>query len=280
MENKDLINIFYYCNNINNGNFGDLLSAYIFENLKKCSHKFIDVINNNSTEYHYFIIGSIINLVNDKSIVWGSGIINNSLQQINPHKIYCVRGPRTREALKNINIDVLEKYGDPALLLPLIYNNKPIKKYKIGIIPHLNDYNDIFELFVNNKDIYIINLYIKNTHENIQELINEILSCEFIFSSSLHGVIVSNCYDIPVIKFKLNYIPGDDIKFIDYFESVYSQKYLCQTDIHIKDLINKFDIYKNIYKTPDLIKLRQHDLIETCPFISNLKKDELLEKLQ
>jgi pyruvyltransferase len=276
-QTDTLTNIFYYYSPNPNkiGNFGDLLTRYIFEKLTGYTHKFID-IRQNKDEYNYVAVGSIINLVNDKSIVWGSGIIEKSLQKINPYKIHCVRGPRTREALKNININVSEKYGDPALLLPLIYNTKPIKKYKIGMIPHACDYNDICNLFKNNNNIHIINLIISNTDEKIQEIIDEICSCEFIFSSSLHGVIVSNCYNIPVIRFKLNKLGGDDIKFIDYFESIYSNKYLCQTTIHITNLINDFNIHKNMYKSPDLIKIRQIDLVETCPFIDKSLKPYLL----
>jgi hypothetical protein len=69
-------------------------------------------------------------------------------------------------------------------------------------------------------------------------------------------------------------------KFIDYFESIYSDKYICDTELNITTLIENIEDTYKIYKNPDLIKNRQEDLIETCPFIDNNLKNILYQRLQ
>ena len=55
--------------------------------------------------------------------------------------------------------------------------------------------------------------------------------------------------------------------FIDYFESVYSDNFICETKFTINECIEKLDEVKKIYIKPDLIATRQKDLLETCPFL-------------
>lgn len=55
---------------------------------------------------------------------------------------------------------------------------------------------------------------------NIEDVLNQMLSCEQIISTSLHGVIVGHAYGIPTIWIKHNDIDTDGFKFKDYFDSV------------------------------------------------------------
>lgn len=268
-------NLFYWGGICKKGNFGDLLSWFIFEKLTGIKPIFYDN-RKKKIDIHYMSIGSIINYSNDKSIIWGTGTITKNLSKIDFHKVFCVRGPKTRQALLKYYDDIPEKYGDPALLTPLLYKSKNIKKYNIGIIPHIIDYNELKQKF-NDTNICVINLYINNDEDSIKKVIDNINKCKFIFSSSLHGIILSNAYNVPVIKFRHNKLAGDDIKFIDYFESVHSNKYYCNTNLDIDYCINNFETIKNYYTKPDLIKERQKDLIETCPFFDKTLMNLLLK---
>ena len=120
-------------------------------------------------------------------------------------------------------------------------------------------------------------IHINNDENGIKDVLDEINSCKFIFSSSLHGIILSDAYNIPVIKFKHNKLAGDDIKFIDYFDSIHSHRYSSNTNFDIDYCIDNFESVKTYYTKPDLIKERQKDLIQTCPFFDKTLSHLLLK---
>lgn len=258
--------IYYYSSNHLSGNFGDLLSVYLYEKIKgKLPENYFDKNTHSpiGLKKHYFIIGSIINKANDSSVIWGSGIItkNDKINIKELENIKCVRGPYTEKILeKNFNQKLNLKLGDPGILISLYYKPKIIKKYKFGIVPHLNDLKSIKEKY-SKENVKIIDLYCNNLSD-IEKIIYDINSCEIILSSSLHGLITAQSYNIPCFWFKENYIPGDDIKFYDYFESVYDNKYIPKIEGKLN--LGKIDTLNYIY--PNLIKNRIKDLSDTCPF--------------
>ena len=202
---------FYYYNEINN--FGDLITPYYLQKFcKKEDYSFN--FDNNTPKL--ISCGSIMRLCQNNVLVYGSGI-RDIKQQINKGIIQIVRGPLTRKRLLEINCYCPPVFGDPGLLLPIYYKPDIKKKYKLGIIPHYIHFNEIKQLYNNETDILVINLLC----DNIENVIDDILSCEKTVSSSLHGIIISDTYNIPNkwIKFD-NKIKGDDTKFYDYFLSV------------------------------------------------------------
>lgn len=204
---------FYYYNQTDN--FGDLIMPYLLEKINKNKNEYnFDFTENKNPKI--LGIGSIMRLANEKTIVCGSGVRNIN-QQLNYTNALFVRGPHTRNLLLNKGVYVPPIYGDCALLLPDFYKPKLKKTYKLGIIPHYVDFNKVKNLYGNNPNILIINV----KEKNIEKTVNEILSCEKIVSSSLHGLIISDAYNIPNkwIRFSNN-INGDNIKFHDYFKSV------------------------------------------------------------
>jgi len=238
-------------------NFGDFINVYI---VSKLTDKNIQWVHPKySLKENYLCIGSVFNVASSNTIVWGSGLITDKIKKIKkPKQIYAVRGPKTREVLKAHNIDCPEVYGDPALLLPKFYNPEVEKKYKIGVILHYVDkplkYYDLF----NKDDIKIID--IQQTAP--LNFINELLECEIIISSSLHGLIVADAYGIPSIWIKLsNNIKGNDFKFYDYFESV---KRLNEEPIEITPSSCMEDILK--FKKDYTIEIDLDKLVEVCPF--------------
>lgn len=251
-------------------NYGDLMSKYIVE---KISNKKVSTVPHPSKflyKYffkHYISIGSIISSTNKNSIVWGSGIIKKD-DLIGGGKFIAVRGPKTRERILNLGFSCPEIYGDPALILPNLYNPLVSKKYKIGIIPHYVDYKLVTEQLKNESDIVIIDLL---TH-SVEQTTKLILQCDCIISSSLHGVIVAHAYKIPALWIKFsNKLFGDDIKFYDYFESVglkYEKElYLEPHNISIRMLESYLNDNKNILlANEELLNLRKEQLIQSCPF--------------
>jgi pyruvyltransferase len=166
-------------------------------------------------------IGSSIQwLTNKNSVIWGAGLIKEQQIKVSPAKVLAVRGPLTRRVLLDNGINCPEVYGDPVLLLPRYY--KPIveKRYRFGIIPHVSDLNNsIISKLRNRNDITIIDL--ANYHGKWKSVIDQICQCEYIFSSSLHGLIACEAYRIPAVRIILsNGIIGGDFKYDDFYESI------------------------------------------------------------
>jgi len=281
-ETFKLVNLyFFYDKSSLTNNFDNIISFYIFEKLSGYYHKYYDIHTNKENEYHYIISGNSIDYYNSKSILWGIGMNNNINPIINPKKIYCLRGKKTRNLLLKNNIDIPEVYGDPVLLLSKIYNKNTKKisnNKKIGIVVNDYIYNSIFDLYKNNKNLNIINLKVNLDYQNIETIIDEIISCEIILSYTLYGIIIANSYNIPAIRIKDELFFSENFQFSEYFESIYTDGYNCETLENINNIILNLDLIKNIYKTPDLIQKRQNDLIDSCPFIENSLKP-LLKKL-
>lgn len=72
------------------------------------------------------------------------------------------------------------------------------------------------QMYGTNKNVHVIDL----KTSDIEFVLNQMLACEKIISTSLHGVIVGHAYDIPTIWIKHNDIDTDGFKFNDYFDSV------------------------------------------------------------
>lgn len=212
----------YWCDNRQSEgkeNFGDLLPNYI---VSKLSNKpIVRVTHPSMRRYRYFLkhyltVGSILEAANENSIVWGSGIIRQN-DVIKKAKFLAVRGPKTRKRLLELGYQVPEIYGDPALLLPTLYPISGKPEYELGIIPHYVDYEMISRLFSGKENVKVINLIT----DNVESVIDDIVSCKRILSTSLHGLIVPHAYGIPALWMKVSdKLAGDDVKFYDYFESV------------------------------------------------------------
>ena len=230
----------------------------------------------------YICIGSIINHFTDKyTVIWGSGAIYGGTYQLpnKPLKICAVRGKLTREYLLSQGIYCPEIYGDPALLLPYIYMPQNIeKKYKVGVIPHMVDFNlpNVQKL----KEIYGDSILIIDLHKykNWKNIIDQINQCEFVISSSLHGLIFADAYHIPNIWITLsNNLLGGKFKFLDYFSSVE------RTEIEPFDYTGNQEIklafLEQYVKNYKQIKFDIRPLIESCPFIDNNIKAYLQKKV-
>ncbi len=127
-------------------NFGDLLSPYLIQKITSNPVRYVylrpgykrefESLNFSKPQFSYFAIGSIISRVNSSSVVWGSGAFGTENENcLNKETKYlAVRGPLTRNLLRIHGGNCPEIYGDPALLLPEVFNPKVEKKYKIGVI--------------------------------------------------------------------------------------------------------------------------------------------------
>lgn len=197
------VKAFWYMSN----NFGDNLNYHIIKNVSGKE----PVLTHDKNENHYIVCGSIITEATINSTIWGAGFANQG-ESIDPGvNVVAVRGMLSKAC---IGKEVLT--ADPALLMPMFYNSKKEKKYKIGIIPHWKDVEKVCLLGKH---------HIINPLKPVTEVIDDILSCEFIISSSLHGLILADAYGTPNewIDFGTD-IGGDGFKFYDYYSTTNSPK--------------------------------------------------------
>jgi pyruvyltransferase len=249
-------------------NYGDLLGKYVVERIsgKKAQWVRAPKFNvRNSFQPFYVTIGSVLAHINVYCIVWGSGI-NFKEEQIARGTFLAVRGPLSRKRLLELGYECPEIYGDPALLLPLYFDPEIHKEYRLGIIPHINDLELVKELYKDHPSIQIIDF---NTND-IEMTTKQILACEHILSSSLHGIIVAHAYGIPAVQVRFsNRIFGDGVKYHDYFLSVDLEVY---DPVPIDRSINEQDAIFLIQQHPSAlapsqkISLIQQGLLAVCPF--------------
>ncbi len=167
-------------------NFGDDLSAFIVEKLSGRA-----VVRKEHSP-KLLAVGSVIFKADEGDIVWGSGMIGTSsisLPKSHNIDVRAVRGPLTHQAMTKYGIFCPPIFGDPALLLPRLYGGYHNPKRAWGVIPHIDRISE----YASYRDNII------DVRWPWQRVVDEILACELIISSSLHGIIVAEAYGIPAV---------------------------------------------------------------------------------
>ncbi|GAA4142012.1 hypothetical protein GCM10022216_22530 [Sphingobacterium kyonggiense] len=283
------INLIYW----NEKNFGDLLNPWLIDKLTPCEIQYKKFEASRKKRYLEYIssilkldfikakevimpwqktficIGSIVRWSNFNTKVWGAGFMNDH-ESFWGGKIYAVRGRYTYSKLKKAGWECPEVFGDPALLLPIVFKNNILKTKKIGIIPHWKE----VDFFINEYGTKYSVIDFRT--DKIEKTIEKINECEYILSSSLHGLIVAHAYNIPAIWIKKGYIDTDGFKFKDYFSSVDIKEYdgFENFDLILKSLDTIEDFFyknKNISLIQNSLLKIQKDLLKSYPF--TLKND-------
>jgi pyruvyltransferase len=193
-------------------NFGDALSEALVERLLG---KKIQIAREPfNGERKLLGVGSILSYAQNCDIIWGAGVNGKS-----PDKAYrfdqldvrAVRGPLTRDFLLKRGIPCPEVYGDPTLLLPLLFPEfqKPnVPENEYAIIPHYSDE----PLFSSHPNVISVK-------EPWAIVVEKILNSRFVISSALSGIIVAEAFGIPArllqIENKAN--TEDLFKYKDYY---------------------------------------------------------------
>ena len=200
------------------GNWGDIIGPYIVEQLTGVPPKLV------KSGPRLFSVGSIISWADDAATVWGSGSPRRDVSLSKSASYRAVRGPITRALVESTGANCPAIFGDPGLILPHVYTPKstlPNKRSKLGLILHHNHSAEHLRV---SADVKLINI-IRIGFEEIETFIDEVTSCDAILSTSLHGLIVAHAYGVPTrwcdfVSEAHGKVPGDKMKFADYFLSV------------------------------------------------------------
>lgn len=237
-------------------NVGDLLHFDIVEHyLKK------EAVKPPLVKYfkHILMVGSIIDAANKNSTLLGCG--SNDPLKLKKHSdfgvIKALRGVNTKNIVESqlgVKLDI--PLGDFGLLFPRVYSPEINVKHKFGLILHYVDVNHAIASLVDKMGGVIISV-----RQNPKSFIDEIKSCESILSSSMHGCILSDAYNIRNKRIILSdNITGADFKFSDYYSVtnnpleqgiVIGQD--C-TELEIENALNQASVKSYIYSLDELEK--------------------------
>lgn len=195
--------------------------------------------------------------------IWGSGFLHDYNDQgfyRTNLKVCALRGKKTQERLKKLTgkwYDV--PLADAGLLIDSLYMEHPDKKYKIGLIPHMWHQNEaaVAEM------LKLDGVHLIDIRRTPREVAKEIVQCETIVSSSLHGLIFADAFHIPnmhVLGEKK--LRGDNFKFEDYYSSYGLEDKVVKLSEHLPT----YDEIIGAYRVDSaLVEQKKKDLIDSFP---------------
>lgn len=198
-------------------NFGDFLSADIVEFVSRRK-----VVHANIRTADMVAIGSVLNREKKartwgfprKLHVWGTGSGNLNDTFCGRHHYHAVRGKKCLSQIQNAKHQ--PALGDPGLLASSLVAKPSSKRFRVGVIPHIahRDSPEIIELMARIPGARLIDVY-----SPVKQVLEEIASCEFVLSSSLHGLIVADSYGVPNQWLAMGRNPWKEYKYQDYYSS-------------------------------------------------------------
>lgn len=127
-----------------------------------------------------------------------------------------LRGPLTWDLLGRPKVISL---GDPGLLARKLIEDHPTISSKFQrdaggfiVVPHVSEVDYFQSVF---PDLNVV-----DPRDDPLEVLSRIQSAEFVFSSSLHGIVVADSFEIPSVWLQRTVKPAGTHKFIDYFLGV------------------------------------------------------------
>ncbi|MHC2020185.1 polysaccharide pyruvyl transferase family protein [Methylobacterium sp. CM6247] len=201
-------------------NFGDALSAVM---VAAISGRVVRHAAFDSNSERLVAVGTIGHAITNGTVhMWGTGLdAQRRPGSPNPapyqrpagteFHVHAVRGPKTGAVLRAQGITVPEIYGDPVYLLPKFWPMDHVAKtHEIGVIVHLTELAsqdpaatvlDVMTRYgiprERKGDIRIINTITERDAPSLRAKVEEIVSCRHILSTSLHGLVIAECYGIP-----------------------------------------------------------------------------------
>lgn len=203
-----------------------------------------------NTTKHLYAIGSILFWGRQDATIWGSGLLNYPPEGTYRSKkfhldIRAVRGPVTRDILLKEGFECPEVYGDPAVLMPLIYSPPHKKNEQYSVVMHKANVQG-------GKRHYISIMC-----QDFRTVIDQIVASDLVISASLHGIIIAEAYGIPAIMLTDTRSDFNFLKYNDYYFSTGRYHYpVAKTVEEALDM--------SPAPLPDLTKMR-NDLITAFP---------------
>ncbi len=147
--------------------------------------------------------------------IWGTGTLRAGDKLGGRHQVHALRGALTRERIDTGSSPV--PLGDPGLLAGLLVAPARHKRYAVGLVAHAADRADPAVTAFLGRHPTVTDIDITAPVESVLE---QISACEFVISSSLHGLVFADAYRVPnawiVVSDRLI---GGRHKFDDYYSA-------------------------------------------------------------
>lgn len=170
-------------------------------------------------------VGSILDIGLNDSTVWGSGLLLESYRapiwpKLKRLDIRAVRGPRTARMLRDRGYECPEVYGDPAILMPLIYRPKSVSKPTGTLmVSHIFDQ----AIFPGNA--------LSMCTSDYESFVNQISAVSLVITSSLHGIILAESYGTPAVLVRSGRSDFSLHKYRDWYESTGRSTFPVASDV-------------------------------------------------
>jgi hypothetical protein len=176
----------------------------------------------------FMLSGSVLNHAVAGTISWGCGLASLK-DEVHPQAdIRAVRGPLTRYIALASGAKCPAVFGDAAMVAPRLYTPVDSKRHsRLGIVPHYVDQLRAASWFQQHEAAAELNgIKLINVFLGVEEFIEQIASCEYVLSSSLHGLVFAHAYGIPAGWIRIgDSIGGDGTKYRDHLLSVGAEPY-------------------------------------------------------
>jgi pyruvyltransferase len=192
-------------------NFGDLLTPLILD------YYGFTPVHHDIDGAEVLSVGSILQDAPEDFVghIIGSGLIDDFTREFPQARVWAVRGELTRERI-SARTDV--PLGDPGLLAARFLKKRQSRSYRLGVVPHYMDKRD--PKLVELKKKYKEDVLMIDVQRRPLAVFEDIDRCEYILSSSLHGLVVADSLCIPNRWLSLSAkVRGKGFKFRDYFSS-------------------------------------------------------------
>ena len=214
-----------------------------------------------------FSLGSIFHMVKDGDHVWGTGVNPYWQRQVPGNlNIHAVRGPYTEGFLKARGV-IKESvgHGDPGLLLydPGYTISASIdrgSKHRFCFVAHAQDKDIVNQLAIQkdqlsqHPDIHVI-----HAQAHLPQVVESLLTCSHVASTSLHGLILADAFGIPSRWFQFSKSKTEEteghFKYQDYYSTIGRD--------NATPLENFEDVFNTSTYWEILAEERRHNFVQT-----------------
>ncbi|GLK15625.1 polysaccharide pyruvyl transferase family protein [Herbiconiux flava] len=192
------------------GNAGDIYNTDLIRYLYST-----DTENVSDEGRRLLLVGSIVHRMLAEDIICGVGTKGTPIPPTDGVRIRGVRGPFTLSALRDAGFDISDVRFelDPGLLVGEVFKDRlttAVVPGRVSFIPHYRDRNR----FRSSRKLRVIDI-----DSTAGDLVTEILKSEFVYSSSLHGIIFAHALGRPCLLVQPSN-PEPEVKYRDYYASV------------------------------------------------------------